>query len=321
VRALPDPPPGPAVQQLSVDVAMVPLVGGSWAEVKTLALGTVTPVPDGESTTTALSYFSRLTDADTFGRLATIETDRRGTTTAGTVVAIVDGADWCQGFIDLHRPDAVRILDLPHAVEHLGAVAQAVFGAGTAAASDWLGTQAHALRHGHEAQVLAALTHLAGRPDLRLEAQAVCTRVLAYLTTRRAQIRYQTFADAGYPLGSGCVESANKLVVEARLKGSGMHWARASVNPMLALRTLIANDRWAEAWPGLWETLRCQGRARATQRQQTRRAAAAAPRSPARPAPPPPSPSLPPPRPKTIVNGKPTADHPWRRSSPFRAKR
>jgi len=30
------------------------------------------------------------------------------------------------------------------------------------------------------------------------------------------------------------VESANKLVVEGRLKGSGMHWARAQVTPMVA---------------------------------------------------------------------------------------
>jgi hypothetical protein len=40
-RRLPDPPAGPPLQQLSVDEAMVPLVGGGWAKVKTLALGTV----------------------------------------------------------------------------------------------------------------------------------------------------------------------------------------------------------------------------------------------------------------------------------------
>ena len=34
-------PLGPALQQLSVDGAMVPLLGGEWAEVKTLAIGTI----------------------------------------------------------------------------------------------------------------------------------------------------------------------------------------------------------------------------------------------------------------------------------------
>lgn len=44
------------------------------------------------------------------------------------------------------------------------------------------------------------------------------------------------------------VESANKLVVEDRLKGAGMHWAQASVNPLLALRNAVCNDRWSECW-------------------------------------------------------------------------
>lgn len=50
-RAEPDEPPspvGPAVQQRSADGAMVPLVGGGWAEVKTLAIGTVVPAPPNE---------------------------------------------------------------------------------------------------------------------------------------------------------------------------------------------------------------------------------------------------------------------------------
>ena len=45
------------------------------------------------------------------------------------------------------------------------------------------------------------------------------------------------------------VESANKLVVEARLKGAGMHWRRSHVDPMLALRNLLGNDRWEQEWP------------------------------------------------------------------------
>jgi len=37
-------------------------------------------------------------------------------------------------------------------------------------------------------------------------------------------------------------------VVEARLKGAGMDWSRASVKPVLALRNAVCNERWAEAW-------------------------------------------------------------------------
>ena len=51
----------------------------------------------------------------------------------------------------------MRILNFSHAVEHLGTVAQALFRPGTAAASEWLGRQVHALRHSQEAAVLADL--------------------------------------------------------------------------------------------------------------------------------------------------------------------
>jgi hypothetical protein len=320
-QALPEPPAGPTMQCLSVDGAMVPLVGGTWAEVKTLAIGTVTHAVPTEATmdalatrTVALSYFSRLADHVTFGRLATVETQRRGTERAGTVVAVVDGADWCQGFIDLHRPDAVRILDFAHALEHLGAVAQGVYGAGTAAASEWLGQQAHALRHGHEQQVLERLVALAAASPVP-EVVPLISATERYLATRQAQIRYQTFVAAGYPIGSGCVESANKLVVEARLKGSGMHWARPHVNPMLALRTLLCNGRWEEDWPDLWRQWRGQAREQTTQRRQARSPVAPdglPSLAPPQPVEPPAVP--PPPRAKTIVNGKPTAEHPWRHS-------
>ena len=53
------------------------------------------------------------------------------------------------------------------------------------------------------------------------------------------------------------MESGNKLVVEARLKGSGMHWAEEHVNSMLAIRNIICSDRWKEEWPKI-ETRLCQ---------------------------------------------------------------
>ncbi len=77
-RTAPRPPEGPAVQLLSVDGAMVPLVHQEWAEVKTLVLGVVQPpvMEKGEAVVHSadLSYFSRLADAKTFGWLALVET-------------------------------------------------------------------------------------------------------------------------------------------------------------------------------------------------------------------------------------------------------
>src|SRR5579871_5130873 len=294
-RDLPPAPQGPAVQLLSVDGAMVALVEGGWAEVKTLAVGEVQEPQvnrrgEREIHTRALSYFSRLAEHETFGRLATVETHRRGTETAGVVCAVCDGADWIQGFVDLQRPDAVRILDWAHAVDYLAQAADAAYGAGTLQAQSWLAQQRHALTHGDPREVLAALHAVRAQvlgaevplpeevPGTDTSPGAVLTRSLLYLRKRCAQIQYATFDAQGYPRGSGSVESANKLVVEARLKGSGMRWARSHINPLAALRTVACGDRWAEAWPPITARWRKQlwthRRERAARRRQARAAAA-----------------------------------------------
>ena len=322
-------PAGPAVQQLSLDGAMVPLVGGEWTEVKTAAIGTVEtrPGPAGpEVHTTALSYFSRMADVATFTREVGCELVRRGIATAGTVVAVSDGATWIPGVVDIYRRDAVRILDFPHAVEHLSAVSQVVWGVDSEQARTWVTTQAHTLKHGDPAHVLAALGALpvAAAADPRT-AVAVRDLTLAYLTTRYDQIQYATFRQQGYPIGSGAVESGNKLVVEVRLKGSGMHWAPDHVNPMVALRTVACADRWPQAWPRICQELR----QRWLRRPHRPRSAPhpVAPRPPlsaaavhalvgAKPSRLTTIHHPPRQRPPMVVDGKPTADHPWHHAPP-----
>ena len=310
-------PAGPGLLQLSADGAMISLVGKQWVEVKTLALGRVTRAADGTVRTTDLSYFSRRAEHTVFRRLALVETYRRGVGTALEVVAVMDGADWLQKLIDFHRPDAIRILDFPHAVEYLTHAGHEAFGAGTAATSEWLGIQAHALKHDGPDAVLAALRALP--PGERRDTAP------GYLEPRLAQLQYPTFRAAGYPIGSGIVESANTVVVQDRLKGSGMHWAPASVDPMLALRTVACADRWDEAWPRISTRLRADARERSRHLRADRRAARQvaqaaspmpAPRPPETPPVPPTSrsPLTPnPPTPTTIIDGRPTKAHPWNR--------
>ncbi|MGH2617736.1 MAG: hypothetical protein ACRDJC_21100, partial [Thermomicrobiales bacterium] len=151
----PPPPPGPAVQQVSVDGAMVPLVDGSWREVRTLAIGTVVPGRQpGTVRCEELSYFSRMVEADRFIALAAGEIHRRGVETAGRVAGVVDGSGWCQTFFDIHRPDAIRILDFPHGAQRLTDVAEAVWGP-REPARRWAAAQRRELRDGDPGAVLA----------------------------------------------------------------------------------------------------------------------------------------------------------------------
>jgi hypothetical protein len=270
-REAPPPPEGPDKQLLSVDGAFVPLVGGEWAEVKTLAIGEVEPphLHKGELViqTRNLSYFSRMTESTTFQRLALVETHRRGVETAKEVGAVTDGSEWIQGFVDFHRRDAQRILDFPHAGEYVADIGQAVWGEGTPATQTWLADQLHHLKHeGPTCLLMEARQLCAAHPDL-----TELPGLLAYLEKRETHMQYPAFQAAGWPIGDGVVESGNKLVVEARLKGSGMHWARPHVDPMLALRNIACNDRWEEAWPQITAELRRQAAQRRAELRKKRK--------------------------------------------------
>jgi hypothetical protein len=273
LREQPAPPCTPDSLLLSVDGAMVPLLHGQWTEVRTLAVGEVQPplsTADGSVVHTVnLSYFSRRTDSTTFSDLATLELHRRGLEGARRVGAVVDGAVWCQSFVDLHYPEAVRILDFAHAAEYLTAIGQTSGATGPLLSPTQLVEMRHTLKHDGPGAVLPLLRRLVATQPSNTE---LASR-LAYLESREAQMRYPQFLTDGWPIGSGMVESANKLVVEDRLKGAGMHWAEANVNGLLALRNAVCNDRWEESWQVIEREQRGQVAARRQARCRTRAAA------------------------------------------------
>lgn len=240
--------PPPHHLAISADGAHVPLIKGQWAEVRTLAIGEIEE--QGQSARTAerhvghLSYFSRLTDATTFSELAEVEMRRRRVIQTRQVCAVTDGADWLQAFIDLHRSDAVRILDFPHAAEHLASLLEALKQAGHRFPPRMLERCLHVLKHRGPRPLLRMADRL---PAEEVEQEGVREH-LNYLRKREALMQYPRFQQQGWPIGSGMVESANKLVVQARLKGAGMHWKVTHVNPLLALRNAVCNDRWQECW-------------------------------------------------------------------------
>lgn len=196
-RELPPPPTGAKQQFLSVDGAMVPLLGGEWAEVKTMVIGDVMPpkMVKGEEIiqTTNHSYFSRMTDSNTFTRLALVEMQRRGVETAEAVVAVTDGAEWIQKFIDHHRHDAVRILDFPHAAEYVSDIAPIVGGEEGEQQAQWRSAQLHALKHQGAGPVVATLrVKIAQQPE---NAELACA--FAYLEKRESHMAYPTFQKNG----------------------------------------------------------------------------------------------------------------------------
>jgi hypothetical protein len=242
--------------QISADGCMVPLVHGVWAEVKTVVIGEVQPavLKAGERVvrTRNLSYFSRKTGAEEFERLSLGEMHRRGVENAKALAAVMDGAEWLQRFTDYHCPQAVRILDFAHAAEHINQIGEFLHGEHSLESQAWLEKHLHELKHAGPKKMLLEFQKL----QRKHPQEQVVSGNLAYLKKREEQIQYPNFQAQGWPIGSGIVESANKLVVEARLKGSGMHWHEKHVNPMLALRTMICSKRWKQEWSRIEARLR-----------------------------------------------------------------
>jgi len=206
-HTLPPAPPAPLRLVLESDGAMVPLRGGEWAEVRTLAIGTQPLPPPGQPLppTGALSYFSRLTDAASFERLSLVEVQRRGVENAAAVAALADGAEWIQSLWAYHCPHAVRILDLPHVIEHLGAIAGSVWGEGSRAAADWVAVEVRVLKQQGPGWLLDEVRGLC----LEYPDKEVLARELGYLAKRVEQMDYPAFRAAGWPLGRGVIESGN----------------------------------------------------------------------------------------------------------------
>jgi len=173
------------------------------------------------------------------------------------VAAVADGAKDNWTFLESLHPD-VALVDFWHAAQHLNAAAAAAFGHGTAAATTWFEKWRHVLRHdpGGARKVIDALRYLLrkrkGADDIRVE--------LGYFRNNRARMNYAQAASAGFPVGSGAVEAANKVLVTNRMKRSGQRWGHDGGKGVLTFRALLKSGRFDRAWAAIVPRLkRCAG--------------------------------------------------------------
>jgi hypothetical protein len=236
---------------ISADGAYIALTGGEWREIKTVSIGEFETVFQADGTekvqTGSLSYFSRSYRARDFEYYALPEIHHRGVAHASTVVTVNDGAEWIQNFVDYHCDQAIRVLDFSHAQGYLAEAGKAVYGEETDNFQTWFREKSHTLKHSGVQDILTDLDQCRQQVH-QPQDREIIDGSLTYLRKREPMLNYPHFRKQGYPIGSGCVESAHKVVVQSRMKQAGMRWAEANVDPMLALRNLICNDRWRQGW-------------------------------------------------------------------------
>lgn len=146
------------------------------------------------------------------------------------LIGIGDGAAWIdRAFAELGVKQ--RILDVYHA-------------------TDYLDTVMTALGYDQEQREAQRASWCRGDVDARVWLDCHLSDIdtstwsqealsaLSYLDKRLDQMAYWSFREKGYPIGSGAVEGANKSVIGARMKRSGMRWSKHGVNRMAAMRSL-----------------------------------------------------------------------------------
>ncbi len=155
-----------------------------------------------------------------------------------------DGAPWIvQLFQDNFGAQGRYLIDFYHVSEYLAAAAQKI--AGPKQAAQWLRKQKSRLATGEVKKILRSLEpHREAPPAV----ETPVADALRYLQSRLEHLHYPAALKAGWPIGSGEVESAHRHVIQYRLKLAGAWWKRTNAQAMLGLRVARANGWWNTYW-------------------------------------------------------------------------
>jgi hypothetical protein len=246
---------------LSTDGTMILVRHESWKEVKLTAISAVMVKQDGERevnqarpsrrdadplvTLSQHSYQAGLWDADTMALHQYAEGLRRGLEHSKRLSSVNDAAEWIERITQTNFSRAVQIVDWTHASEHLWGVGKVLFGEGTPETQTWVNTQLDVLWTGAVPSVITTLDTFESPSDSGKEA---IRQAAGYFRNQEPRMHYADYRAAGYPIGSGTVESAANTVVHHRMRRPGRGWKRDYAQAMLAGLSELHSGRFDRAW-------------------------------------------------------------------------
>lgn len=165
-------------------------------------------------------------------------------------VVVMDGALglWALIATMLKGVEYVGILDIIHVVEYLWTVGNALYGEGTTATKQWVYTHLVSVLHGHVGRVIGGLRQILKKRPLKAGQRKAVTQAITYVENHRQWMQYDVYLKAGYPIGSGVVESTCGHTVKDRMEGSGRRWSIAGAESTLLLRSIATSADWDAYW-------------------------------------------------------------------------
>ena len=173
------------------------------------------------------------------------ELTRRGYFHAQNQIFVGDGAPWIWNLASMVAPNAIQIVDLYHAKEHLSQLAASIFGLNSDLSKKWIDDRHYDLESGNLDAVLSAISDHIARPD---EVGKKAAKEFAYFDNNRHRMKYDFFRSLGFCVGSGVVEAGCRVVIAQRLKRSGMFWSLNGANAIIALRSSLLSGTFDDFW-------------------------------------------------------------------------
>ena len=184
-------------------------------------------------------YVSYIGSADEFRKHLAACAVHNGYGSYEETVILGDGAKWIRTMAEEYFPDAQQILDFYHLCENVHEYARHYFKMDEQKYKEWADKTCAALKKSQYASVLEELkSHDSGH-------MSKCSvNLRGYITNNINNIDYATYEQKGYFIGSGAIESGNKIVLQQRLKQAGMRWNVETAQNMLTLKAKAESSLW-----------------------------------------------------------------------------
>jgi hypothetical protein len=255
----------PVEQQASIstDGGFVHIRGQGYKEVKLVTISSVRPkketekgaYPDGrrykpyepQMMLEKHSYQTGWWNANKMGEHQYLEGLRRNLRDCPRVSSANDGAKWIERITRENFPNVTQIVDWFHATEKMWHIGKQTI-ADKQERVKWVTQRLDELWLGHLPAVNSELEKVDTSQAMDSGDIEMCIR---YFQRQQKRMKYHQYRIAGYPIGSGAVESGINNVVHHRMKRQGRGWHPDNVNPMLAALSELHSGRFEKSWAAI----------------------------------------------------------------------
>ena len=214
--------------------------GSTWRENKTVIAFTNRDMikrKDGSHIIVRKEYSALIGSAEEFKGFVLNTALKSGYGQIKEVVVIADGAAWIRNMCGEIFPEATQILDLYHLKENIYTYAKGRFNQDEKRYVPWAERLASLIENGETDRALDEIPEDdSGQPKT--------VNLKTYIKNNRDKINYSEYKKRGWFVGSGAIESANKTIVQRRLKQAGMRWSVSGAQALLTLRCKDESGLW-----------------------------------------------------------------------------